>query len=87
MISHMNSAASNPKRKTLLVRCAIAACATLVILWMLFPSNQYDQIKEAVKQGPSVAASASDIPDAPAQPIEQGKLFLETMSSAWVSRP
>ncbi|KAG2178836.1 hypothetical protein INT43_001682 [Umbelopsis isabellina] len=81
----MNSAASNPKRKTLLVRCAIAACATLVILWMLFPNNQYDQIKEAVKQAPSEAASISDIPKSPSQPIEQpvehpveqGGLFLE----------
>ncbi|KAG2180759.1 hypothetical protein INT44_003766 [Umbelopsis vinacea] len=68
----MTSSTSTTKRKSLLIRCALAACATLLILWMLFPAEQYDQLKEAVKQMPSETNDVADqLPPPP--PIEQDK--------------
>jgi hypothetical protein len=70
LMNHMTSTTSTTKRKSLLIRCAVAACATLLILWMLFPAEQYDQLKEAVKQMPSEVNDVNDQP--PPSSIEQG---------------
>jgi hypothetical protein len=40
---------------------------------MLFPAEQYDQLKEAVKQIPNEANGTSALSDIPSPPIEQGK--------------
>lgn len=77
MMNHMTSATSTTKRKSLLIRCAVAACATLLILWMLFPAEQYDQLREAVKQIPNETNGTSDLLNPPSSPlsnIDQGTL-------------
>ena len=37
----MNTAKS---RKTLLIKCAVGASAILLLLWLLFPSERYQQL-------------------------------------------